>query len=105
LGITTACVNVYGSIHIGLSTNLRRVGDGVIGSEHEPGGVSGTEALGSGSRTAALGSGDGVTGTQLGDGDGDNGAWARRWRGGRSQLGDGDGDAVSAWQHVGLRES
>jgi hypothetical protein len=59
------------------------------------------------SGTAALGSGDGVTGVQLGDGDGDGGAWARGWRGGRSQLGDmdGDGGAVSAWQCVGLRES
>ena len=69
--------------------------------------MSGTTALGSGSGTTALGSGVGVTGAQLGDGDGDGGAWARRWRGGRSQLGDGDGDggAVSAWRRVGLRES
>ena len=52
------------------------------------------------SGTAALGSGDGVTGAQLGDGDEDGGAWARRRRGGRSQLGDGDRDSgtVSAWR-------
>jgi hypothetical protein len=48
-----------------------------------------------------------VTGAKLGDRDGDDGDWARRRRGGRSQLGDGDGDggAVSAWPRVGLRES
>jgi hypothetical protein len=59
-----------------------------------PGGGGGGVGLGD----SGVGLGDGVAGAQLGDGGA--WAWARRQRGGRSQLGDGDGDdgALSAWQ-------